>query len=69
MCLAFFIESHGFDSEPTQPKKAHQGGNAQVESYLSDPRKGTVWYGIDRSRLEGTTAREDEPVRPRGVRV
>ena len=25
-----------------QPKKAHQGGNAQVESYLSDPRKGTV---------------------------
>ena len=26
----------------TQPKKAHQGGNAQVESYLNDPRKGTV---------------------------
>ena len=26
----------------TQPKKAHQGGNAQVESYLSDPQEGTV---------------------------
>ena len=25
-----------------QPKKAHQGGNAQVESYLNDPRKGAV---------------------------
>ena len=48
----------------TQPKKAHQGGNAQVESYLNDPQKGTVW-GIYRSRSEGTTACEDEPVRPR----
>ena len=26
----------------TQPKKAHQGENARVESYLNDPRKGTV---------------------------
>ena len=43
----------GLNPSLTHPKKAHQGGNAQVESYLNVTREGTVWE-VHSSRLEGT---------------
>ena len=65
MCLAFFIESHGFDSQPDATQEGSPGrkcpGGELLECYSKE-------YGVEGSTVAVWRALqvcEDEPVRPR----
>ena len=65
MCLAFFIESHGFDSQPGATQEGSPGrkcpGGELLECYSKE-------YDVEGSIVafwRALQACEDEPVRPR----